>query len=90
MVFLTGMGVTLPSLQTGQVGPTAPPAATFLQPSVQIGGSAAKVLFSGCAPGFLGLYQINVVVPNGSAGAAVSLTVSAGGTVSQTSNIAVR
>ena len=90
MVFLTGMGVTLPSLQTGQVGPTAPPAVTFLQPSVQIGGSAAKVLFSGYAPGFLGLYQINFAVPNGSAGAAVSLTVSAGGTVSQTSNIAVR
>jgi len=35
------------------------------KPSVTIGGTKSIVSFSGLAPGFVGLYQINVEVPDG-------------------------
>jgi uncharacterized protein (TIGR03437 family) len=36
-----------------------------LQPSVRIGGVAARVLYSGLSPGFPGLYQVNVEMAPG-------------------------
>jgi uncharacterized protein (TIGR03437 family) len=42
---------------------------------VQIGGQAAQVLYSGPAPGFLGLYQVNARVPMGVARGRVPLTI---------------
>ena len=91
-IFLTGMGTTVPALQTGQLGPGNPPAVTLLQPVVRVGGVPAQVLFSGYAPGFMGLYQINVVIPEqASTGAAVvTLDIAADGVLSQTSLIAIQ
>jgi uncharacterized protein (TIGR03437 family) len=34
-------------------------------PTVTVGGVAAQVLFSGLAPGFAGLYQMDIQVPGG-------------------------
>jgi uncharacterized protein (TIGR03437 family) len=33
--------------------------------TVTVGGQNAQVLFAGLAPGYVGLYQVNVVVPPG-------------------------
>ena len=56
----TGFGTVTPALATGQpsVGNT-----TVATPIVTIDGLHADVQFSGVAPGFVGLNQLNVVVP---------------------------
>ncbi|MBI2816146.1 MAG: hypothetical protein HYX72_04315 [Acidobacteria bacterium] len=56
-----------------------------------IGGQAARVLFSGMAPGFVGLWQVNAEVPQSvTPGPAVPLVISAGGNTSNTVTIAVQ
>lgn len=52
---------------------------TVATPQVQIGSVPARVLFSGLAPGYLGLYQINVEVPGGLQSGAQPLTVTVNG-----------
>lgn len=41
---------------------------TEIRPTATVGGAPARVLFSGAAPGFLGLYQVNIEAPVGAAG----------------------
>jgi uncharacterized protein (TIGR03437 family) len=49
------------------------------------------VSFSGLAPGYVGLYQVNALVPEGSAvGSAVPVTISIGGVSSNAVTIAVQ
>jgi uncharacterized protein (TIGR03437 family) len=48
-------------------------------PTVMIGGIPAPVIFSGLAPGFVGLYQVNVTVPPSTANGIVDLTIMANG-----------
>jgi uncharacterized protein (TIGR03437 family) len=63
---------------------------TQTTPTVTIGGVSAKVQFSGLTPGFAGLYQVNVQVPDGvSPGDAVPVVVTIGGVSSNTATIAV-
>jgi uncharacterized protein (TIGR03437 family) len=37
---------------------------TTATPAVSIGGKPAKVQFSGLAPGFVGVWQLNVAIPD--------------------------
>jgi len=53
------------------------------QPTVMIGGVAAQVTFSGLSPQFVGINQINVMIPAGTpTGNAVPLQIQVNGTVS--------
>ncbi|MEE8177819.1 MAG: hypothetical protein V3T65_07475 [Acidobacteriota bacterium] len=61
-IFATGLGPLNASVTSGDVPPTPPPL-TVSTPLVTIGGIPATVSFSGLAPGFVGLYQVNVQVP---------------------------
>ena len=55
-----------------------------------IGGISETASFSGLAPGFVGLYQVNAQVPAGvTAGSAVPVSISIGGATSNTVTIAV-
>jgi uncharacterized protein (TIGR03437 family) len=63
---------------------------TSVTPVVLIGGERTEVLFSGPAPGFPGLNQINARVPgNSSTGPAIPLRIDLGGRSSNTVTIAV-
>ena len=59
-------------------------------PTVMIGGQSAPVLYSGLAPGYVGLYQINVTIPSSIPAGAQPLTVSIGGATSKASGITVQ
>jgi len=51
------------NLPLGAAGPTAPTAKTAALPQVFLGGAPLTVTFSGLAPGFVGLYQVNASNP---------------------------
>src|SRR2546423_12395681 len=51
--------------------------------TVQIGGKAAKISYAGQSGGFPGLEQINVVIPDGTSGAAPVLVTTASGATSR-------
>lgn len=61
-LYLTGQGVVPNAPPDGQ-GATGP-VSTSSQPAVYIGGSLGTVQYSGLAPGYPGLWQINVQVPD--------------------------
>jgi uncharacterized protein (TIGR03437 family) len=62
---LHGNAITLWATGLGPVERQGDFDITRFQPSVRIGGVAARVLYSGLSPGFPGLYQINVEIPPG-------------------------
>ena len=63
--YAIGMGATSPVVATGVASPTTPPASTVTKPTVTVGGAPATVAFSGLAPGDIGVYQLNFVIPEG-------------------------
>lgn len=65
LIFCTGLGTVTPKVTAGSVAPSSPPAKIDNDLSVTVGGHDAQVLFAGLAPGFVGLYQVNVTVPSG-------------------------
>jgi uncharacterized protein (TIGR03437 family) len=63
VLYMTGLGATVPAVAQGAVAPTSPLSRTTSQPTVLVSGQAAPVLFSGMAPGLVGVYQVNAILP---------------------------
>jgi uncharacterized protein (TIGR03437 family) len=59
-IFATGLGETDPPVASGDALATGSQALTPV--SLEIGGIGVPVLYQGLAPGFVGLYQVNVQV----------------------------
>jgi uncharacterized protein (TIGR03437 family) len=90
LIYCTGLGAVTNQPPTGWPAPSDPLART-IEPTVTIGGVPATVQFSGLAPGYVGLYQVNAQVPAGSAtGSAVPVVISIGGVQSNTVTMAVQ
>jgi uncharacterized protein (TIGR03437 family) len=89
-IYCTGMGDVSPRPVLGNPSPISPLSQTLTTPVVTIGGVQGTVIFSGLAPGFAGLYLINVRIPDAApAGDAIPIVASIGGFTSNTATVAV-
>ncbi|MEO8096296.1 MAG: hypothetical protein ABI811_01235 [Acidobacteriota bacterium] len=80
VIYMTGLGKVSPFVENGQPAPSDPLANTVADPEVFIGGVGLPILYSGLAPGQVGLYQVNVSVPgNTPLGLGQALSIKQGG-----------
>jgi uncharacterized protein (TIGR03437 family) len=63
VIYATGLGRTLPSLATGHAASANPLPVVVEQPEVSLGGLSLPLYYAGLAPGEVGVYQINALVP---------------------------
>jgi uncharacterized protein (TIGR03437 family) len=87
LVYSTGLGPLQTAVRSGDASPAAN---TVFQPVVRIGGQVAAVSYSGLAPGFAGLYQINVVVPPGLTAGNQNVQITINGFLSNVATVAVQ
>jgi uncharacterized protein (TIGR03437 family) len=77
VVYASGLGAVDTAIATGASAPPRKLVHTLQTPAVTVGAQQGNVVFSGLSPGTVGLYQINVVMPdNISSGAPVTLSIS--------------
>ncbi len=89
-VYWTGGGPVDPPVATGTAASASPLSATTTLPTITIGGVNTPVLFSGLAPGFVGLYVATCQVQMGTpTGAAIPVVLTIDGQMSNTVTIAV-
>ena len=82
--YATGLGPVSSRPADGAASGRSPLSATTLPTVVRFGNSPGTVLFSGLTPDFVGLWQVNVLVPpNAPIGADVLSEIQVGGTLSR-------
>ena len=90
-IFCTGLGPVTNQPASGVPASGNPLSTSTDTPTVTIGGVQANVVFSGLAPTFVGLYQVNAEVPTSApTGDAVPLLVSTSSGTSNEALIAVQ
>jgi uncharacterized protein (TIGR03437 family) len=77
-VYLTGQGLVDHPVATGAAAPASPLSIPLAPILAQVGGMPADIAFAGLAPGFVGLLQMDIIIPEVDAGEQ-SLDVSIGG-----------
>jgi len=96
-VYATGLGPVTPKIDDGLAPcalsgckPTDRQRTTTTQPQVLVGGVSAHIEFSGLAPQFVGVYQLQFTVPAGvSPGNAVPLQIKIGGAESDPAKVTI-
>ncbi len=89
MVYLTGSGPVNPSIGDGNPATSNPKIFATSSASATIGSATAQVSFSGLAPGFVGLVQMNIVVPSGLPAGDYPLAVTIAGQQSNSGTISI-
>jgi uncharacterized protein (TIGR03437 family) len=90
-IYCIGLGAVSSSPASGTAASETSLAPTLATPTVAIGGIQGTTLFSGLAPGLVGVYQVNVQMPlNAPVGPAVPVVLTIGGIESNTVTIAVQ
>jgi uncharacterized protein (TIGR03437 family) len=87
VIYATGLGAVSPAPTDGAASGASQ---TVGKTSVTIGGIAGGVQYAGMAPGFVGLYQVNVQVPNTVASGNVAVVITINGQTSKTVTMAVQ
>jgi len=62
-IYASGLGAVSPAIKEGAVPPVSPLSTVSGTVTADIGGVPATILYAGLAPGYPGLYQINLTVP---------------------------
>ena len=75
LVYVTGLGTVTPAPSDGEAAPGTPLTTVDHTAYVGIDGVYVMPTFEGLAPGFAGLYQMNVVVPKTTNSGEVSLSI---------------
>jgi uncharacterized protein (TIGR03437 family) len=89
IAYLSGSGSVSPAVADGAIAPIGTLVYANAASSASIGSSTAQVAFAGLAPGFVGLVQVNIVVPSGLATGTYPLTVTIGSETSNSATISV-
>ena len=84
---LNGLGPVDNTPASGEVTPAEPFPQTRVKPIVTIGGRPAEVVSSGLAPGSVGLYRVNLIVPPDAPSGYQPVALSIGGATAKASNI---
>jgi len=89
IMYLAGMGPTTSPVASGAAAPSNPAASAKVQPTVQVGGQNAQILYAGLTPGGVGLYQIDFVVPASANAGNLDVEVTQGGVNSNIAKLPV-
>jgi minor extracellular serine protease Vpr len=89
-LYMNGLGPVTGGPASGEFASNTVLTPTKAPATVTIGNLPAQVLFSGLAPGFPGLYQVNAIVPAGIAAAGtVPISLTIGGVTTKASTLPV-
>jgi minor extracellular serine protease Vpr len=89
-LYANGLGPVTNQPPSGDPATAVPLAKTVSPATIQIGAASAPVSFSGLAPGYAGLYQINVTIPTSLTPGTYPITITIGTQTSKPSTIAVQ
>ncbi|HEU5021723.1 MAG TPA: FG-GAP-like repeat-containing protein, partial [Bryobacteraceae bacterium] len=78
VLFLLGLGETDNPVTTGDSASGTVLARVKVPPVITMNGNPAPISFAGLAPGFVGLYQVNLQIPDGLPGGNVAVGVTQG------------
>jgi minor extracellular serine protease Vpr len=90
VIYCTGLGTVIPAVTSGFAAPSSPLSQTPQFPTVTVGGQTAGVQYSGLASGFVGLYQVNAMLPSNLAAGTQNLTLTMAGNTSNSVTISIQ